>query len=463
MRGFLLRRLATFVPTLCLVLIATFAAANLVPAVPVASESAEMGQRFHDQVRAFRELFGFDQPVFLNLRWRTTPADVRAALERSIELQAADAIAAQRAQDDVAELERFAVAGALDVALDAGAPDRLRDAALAVLPRAARLPAADRVRLAVEKPLTAEERAARVEAWRAWRAAQSQPAETGFFERARITFGETRFATYLARIARLDFGVSTVDREPVLPTLFGRLRFSLGLSLTSILLAYLFAVPLGVFTAARRGARSERGVTLVLFCLYSLPVYFAATLLLRFLTVGEPFRWFPTGGYATLDSDGWPLWKRAADVAWHLALPVVCLTYGSFTLLSRYVRGSMLEALDSDYVRTARAKGASRARVVWRHALRNALLPVLTLLGNVLPAVFSGAVIVEIVFEIPGMGTYIYRSIAEQDLNAILATTLVGAVLTLVGFLVSDVAYALADPRIRLDGAATSPAAGGAT
>ncbi len=444
MRGFLLRRIATFVPTLLLVLLATFAVTSLVPSTPIEPDPAEPGTRYRESIERFREQFGLDRPLFLNFRWRTTSAEVRALLDRGV----GGGVDAANACDRVAELGRFGVAPLVEIAGDPATPEPIADLALRVLPSAARLPRAERARLAFVGELTPAERAARVAEWRA----RGPFEETGVLARAAATLTDTRLAAYLGRLARLDFGDSMVDHRPVLPELWSRVKSSLALSLVSIVLAYLVAVPLGVFSAARRGTRGERATTFFVFALYSLPVYFAATLLLRFFTVGAPFRWFPTGGLSSSGAEGWPFWHRAADVVWHLALPVFCLTYGAVTLLSRYVRGSMLEALDSDFVRTARAKGASRSRVLYRHALRNALLPMLTLLGSVLPAVFSGAVIVEIVFDIPGTGTYIWRSIVEQDLNAILATTLIGALLTLVGFLVSDVAYAIADPRIRVAG-----------
>ncbi len=465
MRTWLLKRLLVFVPTLFLIALAVFGVVNAVPAAPLSIEIEAEHNQFRESYRVFRAHFGLGHPVFLNFRHCTSVEDVRALLERAL---LGDRSARRAVEERLADLGRHAVPGLIDAAGDARADAALRDLALQLLPEAARL-AVERdedaglrrwkneenalvLRLAAGAPAgDAAERERRAAAWRAWLAERAERFTPGLLERACVTLFETRFAIYLRNLLSLDFGVSMADQQPILPTLLGRLGNSFLICFLSILLSYLLAVPLGVLAAVLRGRRAERVLSVVLFALYSLPTYFAATLLLRFLSVGEPFDWFPSGrlhsgeGYEEL-----ALPARLLDRAHHLVLPVFCLTYAGLAILSRYARNSLLEVLRADFVRTARAKGLRERAVLFRHALRNALLPLITLLGNVLPAVFSGAVIIEIIFDIPGMGSYIFDAILMRDYNVIMATTLIAAVLTLVGFLLADLACAAADPRISL-------------
>jgi peptide/nickel transport system permease protein len=259
---------------------------------------------------------------------------------------------------------------------------------------------------------------------------------------------ETQFAKWLTRLATLDFGDSSRDGRPIWDKLKERLPVTLLLSLTATILAYLLAVPLGVFSALRAGRRSDRIVTFLLFVLYSLPSFWVATLAIRWFCGLGYLDWFPLRGLHAEGWQAWPLWRQVADTAHHMVLPVLCLTYGSLAVLSRYQRAAMLDVLRQDYIRTARAKGLSRARVVWRHALRNALIPILTLLGLQIPYLVGGSVIVERIFNIPGMGLETFEAIRGRDYNWILAVSVITALLTMAGLLLSDILYAIADPRM---------------
>jgi peptide/nickel transport system permease protein len=235
-------------------------------------------------------------------------------------------------------------------------------------------------------------------------------------------------------------------------TLISKLKYSLSLSVVSLILAYLIAIPLGIFAAVDRGSKSERSLTVGLFMLYSLPSFFVATLLLIFFSQGSDttwLRWFPTGGFQSREYAELTVFSKLKDVIWHLVLPITCLTYGSLAALSRYMRTGLLEVLQADYVRTARAKGLPESQVIGKHALRNGLLPILTLLAGLLPAVLGGSVIIEYIFGIPGMGLWTIDSIYQRDYNVIMAVELLTTVLVLFGILLTDLSYALVDPRIR--------------
>jgi peptide/nickel transport system permease protein len=271
-------------------------------------------------------------------------------------------------------------------------------------------------------------------------------------DKLRILLLDTRFATYWRNLLRLDFGVSIATREPVLSTLASKLRYSLSLSVLSLLFAYAIAIPLGILSAVRRGTPGDRALTTALFMLYSLPSFFVATLLLYFVSEGSNWpalRLFPTGGFQSPGFDDMTSFGKIADVIWHLVLPLGCLTYGSLAALSRYMRTGLLEVIQADYIRTARAKGLPERLVIGKHALRNGLLPIITLLSELLPAVLGGSVIIEYIFGIPGIGLWTVDSIYQRDYNVIMGVQLLSTILVLVGILLTDIGYALVDPRIR--------------
>ena len=166
---------------------------------------------------------------------------------------------------------------------------------------------------------------------------------------------------------------------------------------------------------------------------------------------GEPFAWFPTGGFESADDIERTTLERIGDVAWHLALPLIAYTIGSLAALSRYARTGVIDVIRADYIRTARAKGLHEFVVIVKHAVRNGMIPILTLLGGLLPAIIGGSVVIEVIFGIPGMGLYFFDAINLRDYNAVMATLVMGSLLTLLGILVSDLSYAAADPRISFD------------
>jgi peptide/nickel transport system permease protein len=257
-----------------------------------------------------------------------------------------------------------------------------------------------------------------------------------------------RYWIWLKRVATLDFGDSYKDGRRVMDKIGERLPVTLELNLISILLVYLIAVPLGVHSAVHQGSASDRAATGTLFVLYSLPNFWVAVLLIMFLGGGEWLNLFPVFGLQTPGMEGAGLWSRLSDHLWHLVLPVFCLTYGGLAALSRYQRAGMMEAIRADYVRTARAKGLPERMVIGRHAFRNSVIPVITLLGYVLPDLFGGSVVVESIFSIPGLGNLGFEAVLSRDYPVIMAIAAVSALLTLLGLLLSDLLYVRADPRI---------------
>lgn len=265
----------------------------------------------------------------------------------------------------------------------------------------------------------------------------------------------------LRRLVTLDLGNRWQDGRPIVEVIGEALPVTLLLSTVSLVASYLIAIPLGVFSAARRGSRADAIVTVGLFLLYSLPGFWVGTMLLVFLGSGrfvqcpwtESGGCFPLQGWHSFEGfEGSSFLKRCLDVGWHVTLPVLTLTYGSLASLSRYMRSGMLETLRQDYIRTAWAKGLSERRVLYVHALRNGIIPIITLLGLTLPYLISGSVIVEQIFGIRGMGFVALEAIRLPDYPLVITVVAFTAVVTMIGILVSDVVYALVDPRIRIEG-----------
>jgi len=257
-----------------------------------------------------------------------------------------------------------------------------------------------------------------------------------------------QYAIWLGNMATGEFGNSFVDNRPVMSKILERLPITATISLIVIALIYMIAIPIGIYSAARQYSFIDRFTTFLLFVLYSLPSFWIATMAIVFLANVEYLKIFPTSGLYTLGSDNWGFFEKLWDRAQHLFLPVICSALASFAFLSRQMRGSMLEVIRQDYIRTARAKGLKEKTVILKHALRNSLIPVITLLGGIFPALISGSVIVESIFSIPGMGQLAFQALISRDYPLIMAELVLAAVLTMVGLLLVDIMYAIVDPRI---------------
>lgn len=257
-----------------------------------------------------------------------------------------------------------------------------------------------------------------------------------------------QYFIWMGNILQGDFGNSFKDDRPVINKILERVPISLTISLLSFLLIYSIAIPIGIYSAARQYSVTDRSTTVFLFILYSLPNFWVATMAIFFLCSPEYWNIFPSGSltsinYETMSGLG-KLWDRIN----HLILPVVISSLASFAFLSRQMRSSMLEVIRQDYIRTARAKGLSERTVVMKHALRNSLIPIITIFGGLLPAMVGGSVIIESIFTIPGMGQLFYQGILDRDYPLIMTELLLVAVITVVGVLIVDILYSIVDPRI---------------
>jgi peptide/nickel transport system permease protein len=260
-----------------------------------------------------------------------------------------------------------------------------------------------------------------------------------------------RYWIWFKQVVTFNFGYSYKDHRPVARKILERVPISLQLSFISIFLVYLFSVPIGVFSAVKQGSAGDQAVTVMLFILYSLPNFWVAMMLIYLLGGGDFLHWFPVFGLNSEGAEAFGFFGWLSDRIWHLVLPVTCLTYGGLAYISRQQRAGMLEVIRQDYVRTARAKGVSEKVVMFKHALRNAVIPIVTLLAALLPAMLGGSVIIESIFSIPGMGKLAFESILARDYPVIMGVLTISAMLTLLGILLADIAYTLVDPRISFE------------
>ena len=259
-----------------------------------------------------------------------------------------------------------------------------------------------------------------------------------------------QYGRWLGKLVRLDFGRSISDNRPVVEKIAERIPITLAINVISLILILGLAIPIGVLAAARRGGGFDQATTAFVFIGFSTPEFWLALVLMRWLCV--QWQWLPVSGIASLGAEQWPWWQQLVDTGRHLILPIGIATFGGLAGLTRYVRGSMVDVLQQDYIRTARAKGLPESAVLLRHALRNALLPVITILGLSVPGLLGGSVIFETIFAIPGLGRLYYDAVMARDLMTVMGLLTISALLTLLGNLLADLGYALADPRIRVEG-----------
>lgn len=285
--------------------------------------------------------------------------------------------------------------------------------------------------------------------WQFWYAAHESRFMISNWESFNRLVFDTRFARYMGNLIKGDFGF-TRKKEPVLPEILSRMKFSFILSFLSIILTYLLSIPIGVYSAIKQYTISDRILTVSLFVLYSLPTFFVGMIMVQYIPSGQPLF---TSGFetSTLENPYMASGERLWDIGLHLILPVICLTYGSLAALSRYARTGLLDVIRADYIRTARAKGLSEPVVIGKHAMRNGMIPILTILGTLLPVLFGGSIVVESIFQIQGIGLYMLDAISNKDYAVIMGVLLISAVMTLIGLLISDISYALVDPRISFD------------
>lgn len=257
-----------------------------------------------------------------------------------------------------------------------------------------------------------------------------------------------RYFIWLKNIATLDFGESFTYEEPVIDVIASKLPVSLQFGIISLILTYLVSVPLGILKAIWNGSKFDYASSFVVFAMYSIPGFMLAILLIVFFAGGQFFDWFPVGDLFSDNYDSMGLFEKIFDRIHHFILPLISYMIGHFTILTMLQKNSLLDEIKKDYIRTARAKGLSERKVYLKHALRNALIPIVTGIGGFLTVFFAGSLLIENIFNLDGMGQLGYKSILERDYNVIMGSAFIQSVLMLVGNLISDLCYIVVDPRI---------------
>jgi peptide/nickel transport system permease protein len=253
---------------------------------------------------------------------------------------------------------------------------------------------------------------------------------------------------WLKKVAVGDFGTSlSKDTRPVLDKIEEALPVTLTLNALSLCIVLAVSLPIGIYSATHQYSPADRATTIFVFLGFAMPTFWLA--LLCMILFGVELGWLPISGLKSFNYDSMTFGAQILDRVRHVILPVTISGFTSLAAMSRYMRSSMLEVIRQDYITTARAKGLTEHTVIYRHALRNALLPVITILGLSIPGLIGGSVIFETIFAIPGMGRLFYDSVLMRDYPLIMGILVMGAVLTLLGNLLADVLYAVADPRLR--------------
>ena len=256
-----------------------------------------------------------------------------------------------------------------------------------------------------------------------------------------------QYINWLRQLMRFDFGVSFSDSRPVAKKILERIPLTLAINIFSLIFIFLLAIPIGVQSAIKQNKTFDKMMTVFVFFGFAVPTFWLALLLMQLF--GIKLGWLPISGLKSLDFEYFNIWQKIIDLSRHLILPIFVLSITGLAGISRYMRSSMIEALGQPYISTARAKGLSEHNVVYKHALRNAILPIATILGLSIPGLLGGSVIFESIFALPGIGRLFYEAVMMRDYPLIMAEVVLGAVLTMLGNLIADISYAYIDPRIR--------------
>ena len=460
MWNYILKRILLIFPTLFGISIITFIIIKLAPGDPTAFKmgNQQTGGLASDQnlakqvIEQTREIYGLDKPLILNFRIYTYERhwdEIRAYLADGGEMRG-------RTYDEMTEPLKQADDVAAPFLVDQVLEGDLTETELRVALELLTI----KQKLAINPDMSLARQIQYIDEW--WygapdssgnRGVAAAPSyQFGALKKLSMVFTEAQYPRWLVRMFMLDFGNSIKDNRPVWDHLKEKVPVSLRFTLFSFILAYLIAIPLGIYSATHQYTTGDKVTTVILFVLYSLPNFWVATMAIVFFGGGDFLDWFPVSGLHSIGAEELPPLQRFLDTLHHSILPLIIWTYGSFSALSRYMRGSMLEVIRQDYIRTARAKGLSERVVTYKHALRNSLIPIITMLANLLPLAISGSIIIESIFSIPGMGWLAFNALLFRDYPIIMAVTTLSAVLTLLGILLSDILYAMVDPRISFEG-----------
>ena len=256
-----------------------------------------------------------------------------------------------------------------------------------------------------------------------------------------------QYHIWISNFLKGNFGISYIDRQEVSTKIIAALKWTLAISCLSILISYLIAIPLGVYLAKINGSKLDHFISSLLFSIHSIPSFWLATLLILFFANEEYFHWFSSYGVGDYDKDQ-SIFSQLTTLLYHFTLPLICWTYASLAYITEQIKRSMLLHLQSDYIITARAKGLSERKILWKHAFKNASFPLITQIANLFPALLAGSFVIEYIFAIPGIGKLLITSIQYRDYPTLFGILMLSSILVMLGILISDLLYHRLDPRI---------------
>lgn len=472
MLTYIIRRLLLLIPTLLGVLAVVFFVMALAPGGFGGSQLNEFGAQTEgeDAKRIRKQMeqrYGLDQPLIVQFgRWLNQVSPIGFRMSSAITFDEATQAETKAAFEGLAfatrdrPMQQAARLAQSVAAYTAESPVEVASELAASLARPSEAFAwFDRMDTPLAEPLEERLRARIVELEEADRLAQAQ--REFLNELAFEASGKARIRFDRPALKWPDLG-QTLRGRRVIDRLAEAVPITVLLNLITIPVIYLVAIFTGLYAAKNRGNWVDLTTGISLVGLWSIPVIWMGMLLITLLANEQVIKLFPPVGLHDLQADSMPFLPRLGDAEagtgfqrgylldalWHLILPVVCLTYGGFAVMSKVMRGAVLDALSADYVRTARAKGLPSKRVLWGHVFRNSVLPLITMAASILPALFVGSVVVETIFSIPGMGRLGVQAAFEKDRELVLAVTLVAGLLGLLSELLRDICYAVADPRV---------------
>lgn len=258
-----------------------------------------------------------------------------------------------------------------------------------------------------------------------------------------------RYIKWLGNVARLNLGTSYAYEEPVWNVIVSKFPISLFFGVTSFFISYLVCIPLGMIKAIKNNTHFDTLSSVIIFIGYVMPGYALGILLITFLGGGSFLDWFPISGIVSDNFETLSLGGKALDFLHHMVLPLVCYMASEFAFLTLLMKNSLMDEIKKDYMRTAIVKGSTFKRAVWKHAFRNSLIPLATRLSEIFTIMFAGALLIEKVFDIDGMGLLVYNSLVSRDYNVVMGIILLSSIMVLLGRLFSDVLYVIVDPRIK--------------
>lgn len=258
-----------------------------------------------------------------------------------------------------------------------------------------------------------------------------------------------RYLVWMGNVAKLDLGTSYTYEEPVWDVIISKFPISLFFGFTSFFLSYLVCIPLGMLKAIKNNSVFDTISSVIIFIGYVMPGYALGILLITFLGGGSYLDWFPISGIISDNFESLSMWGKVMDFLHHMILPLTCYMASEFAFLTLLMKNSLIDEIKKDYMRTAIVKGSTFNRAVWKHAFRNSLIPLATRLGEIFTIMFAGALLIEKVFDIDGMGLLVYNSMISRDYNVVMGIIILSSIMVLLGRLFSDIMYVIIDPRIK--------------